>query len=113
MNLKKRVVTAICAGALASGALGIGAGFANADPKWPGPPWPPPGPGVNVGGPGHPLPPGQRGLPPPGHRGVIVPVWAPPPPPPPYWAPWLPVEWNSEVNAWGVQWEGGFRTAPF
>ncbi len=28
-------------------------------------------------------------------------------------APWLPVEWNSEVNAWGVHWNGGFKTAPF
>ena len=64
-----------------------------------------------VGVPGNPLPPGQRGLPPPGHRvnragmgatarrrrtGRLG-----------------PVEWNSEVNAWGVQWNGGFRTAPF
>ncbi|WP_099039341.1 hypothetical protein [Mycobacterium neglectum] len=116
MNVKKSLVTVICAGALVGGALGIGAGVANGDPKWPGPPgppWPPvPGPGVNVGVPGNPLPPGQRGLPPPGHR-VIVPVWAPPAPPPPYWAPWLPVEWNSELNAWGVHWDGGFRTAPF
>jgi hypothetical protein len=38
------------------------------------------------------------------------PYWAPPPPPPPYWAPWLPVEWNWELNAWGVWWNGGFQT---
>lgn len=107
MNVRKSVVTAICAGAVVGGALGIGAGVANGDPKWPGPPWPPvPGPGVNIGAPGHPLPPGHRPR-------VVVPVWAPAPPPPPHWAPWLPVEWNSEVNAWGVQWDGGFRAAPF
>jgi hypothetical protein len=34
----------------------------------------------------------------------------PPFPPPPYWAPWLPVEWNWELNTWGVWWNGGFRT---
>jgi hypothetical protein len=115
MNVKKTVVAAICAGALAGGALGIGSGVANGDPKWPSPPpWPVPGPGVNVVAPGNPLPPGQHGLPPPGHRNdFIVPVWAPPAPPPPYWAPWLPVEWNAEVNAWGVWWNGGFKTAPF
>ncbi|MFI5507576.1 hypothetical protein ACIA48_08925 [Mycobacterium sp. NPDC051804] len=113
MNVKKSVLTAVCAGALAAGALGVGAGVANADPKWqPGPPWVP-GPGVNVGGPGNPLPPGQGFLPPPGHRDFVVPVWAPPKPPPPWYAPWAQVEWNSELNAWGVQWEGGFRTAPF
>ncbi len=71
MNVKKRVVTTICAGALAGAALGIGSGVASAGPKIPGPPpWPVPGPGVNVGGPGNPLPPGQNGLPPPGHRNV-------------------------------------------
>ncbi|BBX03698.1 hypothetical protein BST36_25855 [Mycolicibacterium moriokaense] len=115
MNVKKRVVTAICAGALAGAALGIGSGVANAGPKWPGPPppWPVPGPGANFGGPGNPLPPGHGGLPPPGHRNYVVPVWAPPAPPPPYWAPWLPVEWNSELNVWGVHWNGEFRAAPF
>ena len=25
-------------------------------------------------------------------------------------APWLPVVWNTELNAWGVWWNGGFQT---
>ena len=113
MNVKKTFVTALCAGALAGGAIGIGSGVANADPKWPSPPpWPVPGPGVNVGAPGNPLPPGHDGLPPPGHRdGVVVPIGVPPAPP--FWAPWLPVVWNAELNAWGVWTDVGFRTAPF
>jgi hypothetical protein len=50
-------------------------------------------------------------MPPPGHIAAPPPpYWAPPPPPPPYWAPWLPVEWNWELNAWGVWWNGGFQT---
>jgi hypothetical protein len=28
----------------------------------------------------------------------------------PFWAPWLPVVWNAEFNAWGVWWNGGFQT---
>ena len=112
MKLRKIAAGAVLSGALAAGALG--AGVANADPKWPKPPWPDPGPGVNVGAPGNPFPPGQNGLPPPGHRDdFVVPMWAPPAPPPPYWAPWLPVEWNAELGGWGVWWNGGFRTAPF
>jgi len=112
MNLKKLAGTAALAAALAGVALGAGAGAAAADPKWPGPPPWIPGPGVNVGAPGNPFPPGQRGLPPPGHRDdfVVVPVWAPPAPPPPFWAPWLPVVWNAEFNAWGVYANGGFQT---
>jgi hypothetical protein len=112
MKLSKIVAGLVVSGAL--GAAAVGAGAASADPKWPSPPWPDPGPGVNVGAPGNPLPPGQNGFPPPGHRDdFVVPVWAPPAPPPPYWAPWLPVEWNADFNAWGVWWNGGFRTAPF
>ena len=66
----------------------------------------------------NPLPPGQDGLPPPGHRfghgdydgqgdydGPEVPDWAPPPPPPPPWAPWVPVVSNADAQVWGV-WMG-------
>ena len=107
MKLKKFVAAA----AFGAAVLGAGAGIAQADPH--GPPGPPcvTGPGVNVGGPGNPLPPGQGYLPPPGHRGDIdgiVPVWAPPPPRPPVWAPWLPVVWNGDLPGWGVWWNGGF-----
>jgi hypothetical protein len=41
---------------------------------------------------------------------AAAPMWAPKQPPPPPWAPWLPVEWNWEMNAWGVWWNGGFQT---
>ncbi len=112
MNVKKLAGAAALAGALTGVAMGIGAGVAGGDPKWPSPPpWPDPGPGVNVGAPGNPYPPGQQGFPPPGHRDdLVVPLWAPPRPAPPFWAPWLPVEWNWELNAWGVWWNGGFQT---
>jgi hypothetical protein len=115
MNLKKIAAGAVLSGALGAAALGVGAGAASADPNWPSPPpWPVPGPGVNVGAPGNPLPPGQVYLPPPGHRDdLVVPMWAPPAPPPPWWAPWAPVEWNWELGAWGVWWDGEFKTAPF
>jgi hypothetical protein len=43
---------------------------------------------------------------------AVVPMWAPPAPPPPFWAPWLPVVWNPDVNAWGVWWNGTFQTLP-
>ena len=54
----------------------------------------------------------RRGLdypPPPGHGGpmpqdAVTPMWAPPPPPPSFWAPWLPVVWHTELNAWSVWW---------
>jgi hypothetical protein len=118
MKLKKTAAKATLVGALSAAALGLGSGLAQADPPVPPPPWPVPGPdfgpGVNVGAPGNPLPPGQGYLPPPGHQDdLVVPVWAPPAPPPPFWAPWLPVEWNTELNAWGVWWNGEFKTAPF
>ena len=111
MKTKKFAAQAAFAGTVGAAALGLGAGLAQADPHGPpGPPWIP-GPGVNAGAPGNPLPPGQGYLPPPGHRGDIdnvIPVWAPPPPPPPYWAPWLPVVWNVDLPGWGVWWNGGF-----
>jgi hypothetical protein len=66
-----------------------------------------------VGGPALP----GRDFMPPGHAGplpedAVVPVWAPPAPPPPYWAPWLPVVWNTDLNAWGVWWNGNFQKLP-
>ena len=116
MKLKQTAAKATLAGALSIAAAGFGAALAQAEPPFPPPP-PPPipgldfGPGANVGGPGNPLPPGQGYLPPPGHRDdLVVPTWAPPAPPPPFWAPWLPVVWNTELNAWGVWWNGGFQT---
>jgi hypothetical protein len=114
MKLKRTAAKIALTGAMSIAAAGFGAGLAQADPPNP-PPWPIPGPdlgpGANVGWPGNPSPPGQGYLPPPGHRDdVVVPVWAPPPPPPPFWAPWLPVEWNTELNAWGVYWNGSFQT---
>ncbi|EHB58222.1 hypothetical protein MycrhDRAFT_0658 [Mycolicibacterium rhodesiae JS60] len=108
MKIMHMAAKTAVAAAIGAGVLGAGAGVAQADPHWP---WPqPPGPGVNVGGPGNPLPPGQDGLPPPGHRwmpvnvdNVIPPVWAPPAPPPPPWAPFAPVVWNAQAQVWGVQ----------
>lgn len=51
------MVRALAAGVFAGAAL-LGSGVAHADPWHP---WVPgiPGPGVNIGGPGNPLPPGQ------------------------------------------------------
>ncbi len=123
MNLNKFAATAAMAGALGSAALGIGAGLAQADPNGPnvpgpnvpGPNVPGPGqvpgpavpvcnggPGVNCNGPGAPLPPGQRGAPPPGHYndpgGYGYPArWTPPGQPGDY-----PVVFNPAANAWGV-----------
>jgi hypothetical protein len=117
MKLKRTAAKAALVGAMSIAAAGFGAGLAHADPPFPTPPpWPIPapdyGPGANVGGPGNPYPPGQNYAPPPGHGGPesVAPMWAPSAPPPPYWAPWLPVEWNWEMNAWGVWWNGGFQT---
>lgn len=78
------------------------------------------GPGVNVGAPGNPIPPGL-GFRPPGHGGpmpqdriaypsipqwivdrVAPPDWALPQPAVPDWAMGLPVVWNPELNVWGV-----------
>ena len=117
MKLNRTAAKATVVGAMSIAAFGPG--MAHADPPFPKPPpWPAPavdGPGVNAGAPGNPLPPGQGYLAPPGHTGpmpqdAVVPVWAPPAPPPPFWAPWLPVVWNTELNAWGVWWNGRFQT---
>lgn len=131
MNLNKIAATAAMTGALGSAALGIGAGLAQADPDGngpgpnvpgpnvPGPNMPGPdvqngqgpapgmpicngGPGVNCNAPGTPLPPGQRGAPPPGHYndpiGYGLPArWMPPGQPGEY-----PVVFNPGMNAWGV-----------
>lgn len=53
-----RIVQAMTAGALVGAALTVGSAVAQAD-SWH--PWVPgiPGPGVNIGVPGNPLPPGQ------------------------------------------------------
>jgi hypothetical protein len=65
MNLKKITAAAAMAGGLGSAALGIGAGFAQADPGVPGVPGPGPNiPGPNVPGPN--VPGGDRDLPAPG-----------------------------------------------
>ena len=100
MKLKRTAAKATVVGALSIAAAGLGAGLAHADTPVPTPP---------------PLPPGRIFTPPPGHGGpmpqdAVVPMWAPPAPPPPFWAPWLPVVWNTDVNAWGVWWNGSFQT---
>jgi hypothetical protein len=113
MKLKITAAKASLAGAIGVAAAGFGAGLTHADPPVPPPPRPVPAPddapGANVGAPG------RDYLPPQGHSGpmpadAVVPVWAPPQPPPPFWAPWLPVVWNTELNAWGVWWNGSFQT---
>jgi hypothetical protein len=120
MTLKEFAAGAATAGVLGLAAVGVGAGLAQADP--PDNPWPPiPGPGVNAGEPGNPLPPGRNFLPPPGHGGpmpqeriefltpppwvlvpVLPPLGTPPAPALPDWADGLPVFWNPDLGAWGV-----------
>ncbi|OBK19469.1 hypothetical protein [Mycobacterium asiaticum] len=109
MKLNRLAATAAMAGALGSAALGVGSGMAQADPNGPNPPVPGcvGGPGVNCNGPGTPLPPGQRGAPPPGHYndpiGYGLPaVWMPPGSPISY-----PVVFNPAANEWGVFLPGG------
>lgn len=138
MNTKKLAAGIATAGMLGMGGLGLGAGLALADPPGPKPnpgnsdrngngngvpglPSVIPGPGVNAGLPGNPLPPGLGYLPPPGHGGpmpqdrillpevpgwvvnpVLPPVGAPPLPALPNWAEGLTIVWNPELNAWGV-----------
>lgn len=109
MRLNRIAASAAIAGALTSGALGVGAGFAQADPYGPNPPVPGcvGGPGANCNGPGTPMPPGQRGFPPPGHFndpvGFGYPArWTPPGQPGDY-----PVVFNPDVNQWGVFLPGG------
>src|SRR5437588_445695 len=127
MRLNRFAATAVMAGALGSAALGIGAGFAQADPNGPnvpgpnvpGPQVPGPGqvpapgqpicnagPGVNCNGPGTPLPPGQRGAPPPGHYNDPIGYGYP--------STWQnqPVVWDPAQNAWGVWVNGVFVPAP-
>jgi hypothetical protein len=120
MKRKRTAAKITLIGAMSIAAAGFGAGLAHADPPLPTPPplpipTPDDGPGAKVGAPGNPLPPGQGYMPPPGHTGptpqdAVVPMWAPPAPSPPSWAPWLPVVWNTEINAWGVWWNGSFQT---
>jgi hypothetical protein len=121
MKLKRTAAKATLLGAMSIAAAGFGAGLAYADPPFPTPPWPIPapgsGPGASVEAPGDTAPSGRGFLSPPGHDGpmpqdAVVPMWAPPAPPPPFWAPWLPVVWNTELNAWGVYWNNSFQTLP-
>ncbi len=137
MDVKKIAAGVATAGVLGLGGLGMGAGLAQADPPSPRPtpnapdrpgadqpPAPHPditGPGVNVGEPGNPLPPGLGYLPPPGHGGPMpqdriafdeVPSWVLEPVTPPLdaplrpdlpdWAVDLPVVWNPDLGVWGV-----------
>lgn len=110
MNVKRTTAKATLAGAIGAAALGLGAGIAQAEPTFPVPPPPPvpapAAPGVNVEGPTLNAPgisvegPGAS---------IAPPVWAPPQPPAPSWAPWLPVQWNAEAQAWGVYTNVGFQ----
>ncbi|PRC46191.1 hypothetical protein C6A85_91325 [Mycobacterium sp. ITM-2017-0098] len=140
MDMKKLTASVATAGLLGLGGLGMATGLAQADP--PANPGnsngqgngqgngnvPRPdvvtGPGVNVGAPGNPLPPGLGYLPPPGHGGplpqntivlpetpawvitpVLPPVGAPLQPELPDWAEGLSLVWNPDLQAWGV-WNG-------
>ncbi|HTX96445.1 MAG TPA: hypothetical protein VME67_17220 [Mycobacterium sp.] len=141
MNLNKTAATAAMVGGLGAAALGIGAGFAQADPgpnvPGPGPNVPGPnapgvpdrdgpgqgpdvpgqpicngGSGVNCNGPGTPLPPGQRGAPPPGHYNDpgsygLPATWVPPVGDPDGRA--LPVVYNPDLGQWGVNTSSGFQ----
>lgn len=104
MRLRRMAAAAALGGGLGAAGLGLGAGVAQADPAPNPPPVPicPGGPGVNCNGPGSPLPPGQRGAPPPGHwndpvRYGIPATWTPPNSSTAY-----PVVWNPDASAWGV-----------
>src|SRR5690349_11910496 len=101
MTVRHAAAKATLFGAVSIAAAG--AGIAHADPQVPTTPVP--------------TPPSQNFVPPQGHDGplpqdAVVPMWAPPAPPPPFWAPWLPVVWNTDINAWGVWWNGTFLTLP-
>ena len=110
MKLNKTAAKATLAGALGAAAVGLGAGLAQADPGFPvPPPWPVPAPadpGISIEGPSVSAP--GVSLEGPG-ASIAPPVWAPPQPPPPFWAPWLPVSWNAEAQAWGVYTNAGFQ----
>src|SRR5258705_896103 len=120
MKLRRTAAKAPLVGAMSIAAAGFGAGLPHAvPPSPPPPPWPIPahadGSGANVAAAGNAAPAGHDLLPPPGNGGAmrqdaVVPMWAPPAPPPPIWAPWQPVVWNTELNAWGVWWNGSFQT---
>lgn len=106
MKRRRLAARATLVGAMGITAAALGTGWAHADPSSPAPPPRP-----------VPAPPGRDFVPPPGHEGpmpedAVVPMWAPPAPPPPFWAPWLPVVWNPDLNAWGVWWNGTFQTLP-
>jgi hypothetical protein len=134
MRLNRIAASAAIAGALTSGALGLGAGLAQADPNGPNVPGPVPGPnvpgpnvpdrdgpgpyvpgqpicnggpGVNCNGPGTPLPPGQRGFPPPGHYNDPIGYGLPARGMPPGQPVDYPVVFNPAVNQWGVFLPGG------
>ena len=115
MKLKRTAAKTTFVGAMSIAAAGFDAGMAQADPRCPSPPpWPTPaletGQGANVAPPRNPAldyrlrvtavrcrwmrshPRGLRR-----HRRA-------------FWAPSLPVVWNTELNAWGVWWNGGFQT---
>lgn len=118
MKLTKTAAAVTLAGALGVAACRLGVGLAQADPPPPAPTPPPGGPTTTINGPSVGVapgnPPGQDFLPPQGHSGpmppdMVAPPWAPPAPPPPAWAPWLPVVWNSDLQAWGVWWNNSFH----
>ncbi|BBY10138.1 hypothetical protein MMARJ_08780 [Mycobacterium marseillense] len=131
MRLNRIAASAAIAGALTSGALGVGAGLAQADPNGPNVPGPVPGPnvpgpgpvpgqnvpgpmpgqgvpicnagpGVNCTAPGTPLPPGQNGFPPPGHYNDPIGYGLPARWMPPGQPGDYPVVFNPGVNQWGV-----------
>lgn len=121
VRIKKIAATTMMAGALGFAAFGAGSGFAQADPKWPGPN--PPGPGHgDIWLPGDPPghnpfgPPGQVKKDlffnvPPGHWGDpayvgLPPVWLPPIELLPNGIPGLteplPLVFNPAAPGWGV-----------
>ncbi|MFG1929201.1 hypothetical protein ACGFK1_00890 [Mycobacterium sp. NPDC048908] len=96
MKRKRSAAEATLVGVVSLAAATFGAGMAQADPPQPTPPPPVPVPGHDG-----PIP-----------QDAVVPMWAPPAPPPPFWAPWLPVVWNTDLSTWGVWWNGSFLTLP-
>ncbi|BBZ69652.1 hypothetical protein [Mycobacterium paraseoulense] len=139
MKLNTIAAGAVMAGTITSAAFGIGAGLAQAEPggHGPGPNVPGPnvpgvpdrdgpgqapyvpgqpicngGPGANCNGPGSPLPPGQDRFPPPGHyddpgRYGLPTTWVPPVGDPD--GTRLPLVFNPQYNAWGVNTSTGFQ----
>lgn len=137
MRFNRIAASAVIAGAMTSGALGIGAGLAQADPNGPNVPGPVPGPnvpgpgpgpghngpgqnvpgpgvpicnagpGANCTAPGTPLPPGQHGFPAPGHYNDPIGYGYPARWMPPGQPDEYPVVFNPAVNQWGVFLPGG------